>query len=137
MTPASPPAQLPTVTPLHQVGYLIGGFDVFSGRHLAHIRAASLCCQFLIVGVFTDELVTELTGAQPVVPFLHRMLVVQSLRQVDNVVPHGSTDLSSAWATLRFDVLIDAGELADAWGRASAELSATGVSLVELAPTYS
>ncbi len=44
-------------------------------------------CDFLIVGVLTDELILKEKGTHPVIPFKERFKLIQSIRYVDQVIP--------------------------------------------------
>ncbi len=87
------------------VGYITGTFDLFDAGHLALLCYAKANCDYLIVGVATDEMAIRATSRPPVIPFIERMLIVQSLRIVDAVVPQASSGGREAWNSISFDVL--------------------------------
>lgn len=87
------------------IGYTAGVWDLFHAGHLNLLRQARAHCDFLIVGVTTDELAEQVKDERPIVSFLERMAIVQSMRYVDHVVPQTSMDKSAVWATLTFDVV--------------------------------
>lgn len=88
-----------------QIGYTTGVFDLFHVGHLNILRRAKEKCDFLIVGVSTDELTYELKGRFPTIPFSQRMEIIQSIRYVDQVVPEISMDKLEAWKKLHYNVL--------------------------------
>lgn len=90
---------------LYRVGYTTGVFDVFHVGHLNILCQAKAQCEYLIVGVSTDELVEEYKHKTPVIPFEQRMAIVEAIRYVDQVVPQTSMDKTKAWADLHFDVM--------------------------------
>ena len=87
-----------------RVGYTTGVFDLFHIGHLNIIKRARENCDFLIVGVSTDEFVLEYKGYKPVVPYGERFEIIESLRYVDRVVEQREMDKLNAWQRLRFNV---------------------------------
>ena len=73
--------------------------------HLNILRAARERCDYLIVGVATDEALIAMKGRPPVIPHQERMEIVASLRFVDQVVADFSQDKRVAWQANHFDVL--------------------------------
>jgi glycerol-3-phosphate cytidylyltransferase len=88
-----------------KVGYTTGVFDLFHVGHLNILKRAKEMCEYLIVGVSTDELVGEYKNKQPVIPFHERMEIVEGVKYVDMVVPQTSRDKVSAWEELQFNVM--------------------------------
>ncbi len=89
----------------YKIGYTTGVFDLFHVGHLNIIRRAKEQCEFLIVGVSTDELVLKYKNKLPVIPFAERMEIIEGIRYVDEVVPQINRDKFSAWEDLAFDVM--------------------------------
>lgn len=85
------------------VGYTTGVYDMFHIGHLNVIRSAREHCDFLIVGVSTDELVQKEKNKMPVIPFEERVQIIQALKYVDKVVPQPDKDKISAWRKYHFD----------------------------------
>ena len=76
--------------------------------HVGHINlliAARERCDLLVVGVATDESLERMKGRSPVIPHAERMMLVESLRFVDEVVPDIDQDKRLAWQRRHFDVL--------------------------------
>lgn len=88
-----------------KIGYTTGAFDLFHIGHLNILTRAKEQCDYLIVGVSTDELVMTYKNKRPVIPQLERMAIVQSLKHVDKVVSQTNRDKFSAWEQLKFDVM--------------------------------
>ena len=78
------------------IGYTTGVFDMFHIGHLNIIRSAREMCDYLIVGVSTDELVQQEKHKTPVIPFVERLAIVESIKFVDQVVPQTSMDKRKA-----------------------------------------
>lgn len=89
----------------YKVGYTTGVFDMFHIGHLNILRRAKEQCDYLIVGVSTDELVETYKHKTPVIPFSERVEIVKSIRYVDRVVPQTSLNKTDAWEKLRFDAV--------------------------------
>lgn len=89
----------------YKVGYTTGVFDMFHIGHLNILKQAKERCDFLIVGVSTDENVMSYKNKTPVIPFEERIEIVKSIKYVDEVVPQKNMDKFEAWQELKFDVL--------------------------------
>lgn len=89
----------------YKVGYTTGVFDLFHIGHLNILKRAKEQCEFLIVGVSTDELVMEYKNKQPVIPLNERMEIVQGIKYVDKVVPQRNRDKFGAWENIGFNVM--------------------------------
>lgn len=88
-----------------KIGYTTGVFDLFHIGHLNILKRAKRQCEFLIVGVSTDELVMEYKNKFPVIPHTERIEIVESIKYVDQVVPQTDRDKFAAWEKYRFDVM--------------------------------
>ena len=85
------------------VGYTTGVFDMFHIGHLNILRRAKEQCDYLIVGVSTDELVEKDKNKRPIIPFAERCAIVEAIKYVDKVVAQESKDKFSAWEKLGFN----------------------------------
>ena len=68
-----------------KIGYTTGTFDLFHVGHLNILEKAKENCEYLVVGVSTDELVKEYKGEFPIIPFEDRLRIVKSLKCVDQI----------------------------------------------------
>ena len=87
------------------IGYTTGVFDMFHIGHLNILRQAKAKCDYLIVGVSTDELCASYKKKAPIVSFEERKAIVESIRYVDEVVPQINRDKFSAWEKTPFDIM--------------------------------
>ena len=115
-----------------RIGYTTGVFDMFHVGHLNILRRARVECDYLIVGVTTDELAFAAKGRMPIVPFSERMQIVESIRFVDQVVPQVSMDKIEAWRTLRFDRMFVGGDWkgSERWNELDRQFGELGVEIV-------
>ena len=91
----------------YHVGYLSGTFDLFHVGHLNILKRAKEMCDYLIVGVVTDEGTKKHKGGVvPFVPFEERMEIVKACRYVDEVVaiPVDHNGPKEAYDMYHFDV---------------------------------
>ena len=88
---------------MKKIGYTTGVFDLFHIGHLNILKRARLECDYLIVGITTDELAMSIKGEKPFIPIEERMEIVESIKFVDEVVPQTSYNKMEAWNKLKFD----------------------------------
>lgn len=87
------------------IGYTTGVFDMFHIGHLNILKNAKEHCDYLIVGVSTDELVQDYKHKKPIIPFEERIKIVEAIKYVDEVIPQTSMDKYAAWEKLHFNIL--------------------------------
>ncbi len=90
----------------YKVGYIAGVFDLYHLGHLNMFRRAKEQCEYLIVGVVTDEGVRQFKGKEPFIPFDERVEMVRSCRYVDEAVeiPFIYRTTKEAFEKYHFDV---------------------------------
>ena len=69
------------------IGYTTGVYDMFHIGHLNVIRSAKEQCDYLIVGVSTDELVFHEKNKTPIIPFEERCRIVEAIKYVEAYQP--------------------------------------------------
>lgn len=89
----------------YKIGYTTGVFDLFHIGHLNILKRAKEQCDYLIVGVSTDELVQDYKNKRPIIPFEERKQIVEAIRYVDKVIPQTSMNKYEAWKTEKFNVI--------------------------------
>lgn len=92
------------------VGYTSGVFDMFHIGHLNILRRAKERCDYLIVGVSTDECVESYKHKLPVIPYEQRAAIVAAIKYVDEVVPQVTMDKVAFLKDRHFDVMFHGDE---------------------------
>lgn len=85
------------------IGYTTGVFDMFHIGHLNFLRRAKEQCDYLIVGISTDQLVQRDKHKPPIIPFENRCAIVEAIRYVDKVVPQNDKNKIDAWEKHHFN----------------------------------
>lgn len=93
------------MTKKYKLGYTTGVFDLFHIGHLNILKKAKEQCEYLIVGVSTDEVVQGYKKKTPIIPFEERIAIVEALECVDEVIPQTSMDKFKSWKEIKFDVI--------------------------------
>ena len=114
-----------------KVGYTTGVYDLFHIGHLNLLRKAKAQCDYLIVGVSTDELVSY-KHKQAVIPFEERKEIVAAIKYVNEVVTQENMNKMEAWEKYHFDVMFvgDDWKGTDKWNKIEADLNAVGAEVV-------
>lgn len=94
----------------YKIGYTTGVFDMFHIGHLNILRRAKEKCDYLIVGVSTDEVVQSYKNKTPIIPFNQRAAIVEAIKYVDEVVPQTTMDKVEFLKTRHFDVMFHGDE---------------------------
>lgn len=89
----------------YKIGYTTGVFDLFHIGHLNLLKRAKEQCEYLIVGVTTDEEVLRVKNKKPIIPFKERIEIVQAIKYVDNAVPENNVDKLLAFDEYKFNVI--------------------------------
>ena len=92
------------------IGYTTGVFDMFHIGHLNILRRAKEQCDYLIVGVSTDEVVEGYKHHRPIIPYEQRAAIVSAIKYVDEVVPQSSMDKLAFLKKRHFDVMFHGDE---------------------------
>lgn len=121
----------------YKIGYTTGVYDMFHIGHLNILKRAKEQCDYLIVGVSTDEVVKSYKNKTPIIPFEERIAIVQELKCVDKAVPQKNMNKMEAWKNLHFDALFHGSDWkgSDMYNKMIDEFSLVGVDVVFLPHT--
>ncbi|MFH1294586.1 MAG: adenylyltransferase/cytidyltransferase family protein [Candidatus Aenigmatarchaeota archaeon] len=112
------------------VGYTAGVFDLLHIGHINILRNAKGSCDFLIVGVTTDELALSEKGVKPEISFEDRIATIQALKFCDAAIPQDTYDKFELWKKLRFDVMFVGDDWYGKWQKWEEKFKEVGVKIV-------
>lgn len=114
------------------IGYTTGVFDMFHVGHLNILQRAKKQCDYLIVGVSTDELVEREKGHAPIVSYDNRKRIIEAIRYVDKVVPQENKNKLEAWKRYGFQKMFVGSDWqgTETWNEYESQFSAVGVEIV-------
>ena len=99
----------------YHVGYIAGVFDLFHIGHLNLLKRAKEQCDYLIVGVVSDEQVIKDKKTSPYIPFEERIEIVRSCKYTDEAVeiPAEKPGTEEAYRLYHFDVQFSGSDYAN------------------------
>ena len=117
-----------------KIGYTTGVFDMFHIGHLNIIQRAKEQCEFLVVGVTTDELCFARKNKYPIICEADRVAIVEAIRYVDKVVLQEEMDKLAAVKKYNIDAVFVGSDWkgTDAWNAYEKEFASVGCSVVYL-----
>lgn len=116
------------------IGYTTGVYDMFHIGHLNILKRAKEQCDYLIVGVSTDELVQHDKNKTPIIPFAERCAIVEAIKYVDKVVPQTDKNKFGAWEKYHFNKMFVGSDWKGTpqWDKFEEEFAPVGVEIVYL-----
>lgn len=119
------------------IGYTTGVYDMFHIGHLNILKNAKAQCDYLIVGVSTDELVQKDKNKTPIIPFEERMKIVEAIKYVDMVVPQYDKNKVGAWEKYHFNKMFVGSDWqgTETWNKFEEQFKPLGVEIVYLPHT--
>jgi glycerol-3-phosphate cytidylyltransferase len=119
---------------IYNIGFTQGTFDLFHRGHLNLIEQAKNKCRKLIVGVNSDELVTQYKGVAPIYSADDRAMIVAALKFVDDVIITDTLDKLVTQERFKYDAIFIGDDWAGSprWIETGEMLAQRGVALVFL-----
>lgn len=121
----------------YKIGYTQGTYDLFHIGHLNLLENAKKQCEYLIVGVNTDELVKEYKEKTPTIPVYERKRIIEALSVVDEVIITDTLDKVEILKDKKFDVVFigDDWKNSNRWQNTIIELEKYNIPVVFLPHT--
>ena len=88
------------------IGYTAGVYDMFHIGHLNLLKNAKKHCDYLIVGVNSDEATFSYKNKFPVIPWEERAEIVEAIKYVDEIVKVDNTGKIFAFEKYKPDFIL-------------------------------
>lgn len=118
----------------YKVGYTTGVYDMFHIGHLKILKSAKEQCEYLMVGVTTDELCYKRKNKPPVICQDDRLAIVESIKYVDKVLVQSDMNKLNPIKENNVDVVFVGSDWkgTDSWNQYEKEFAQCGCSVVYL-----
>lgn len=118
----------------YKIGYTTGVYDMFHIGHLNILRRAKEQCDYLVVGVTTDDLCLKRKNKRPIINEADRMAIVEAIRYVDKVVPQTDMDKIRPVRELGADAVFVGSDWkgTEAWNNYEKQFAEVGCTVVYL-----
>ena len=118
----------------YRIGYTTGVFDMFHIGHLNILKRAKEMCDYLIVGVTTDELCHKRKNKYPIICESERVEILESIKYVDKVVLQVNMDKIQPIKEYGIDVVFVGSDWKGTpeWDRYEKEFNSVGCTVVYL-----
>ena len=115
----------------YKIGFTDGVYDMFHIGHLNMIKEAKKHCDYLIVGVHSDEIVEGYKNRQTVINENERREIVEAIRYVDKAVINRTREKLELWKEHKFDVVFigDDWKGTERWNNFEKVLAEVGVAV--------
>ncbi|MDO4978966.1 MAG: adenylyltransferase/cytidyltransferase family protein [Candidatus Saccharibacteria bacterium] len=121
----------------YRIGYTQGVYDMFHIGHLNIIKRAKEQCDYLVVGVNSDDLVKEYKHKIPVICESDRIEIVRSIKEVDEAILANTLNKKELQSQIGFEAIFIGSDWkgSDRWSETEREMNDIGVDVVYLPHT--
>lgn len=121
----------------YRIGYTQGVYDMFHIGHLNLLLQAKELCDFLIVGINSDQLVNNYKNKSPIICDKDRARIVENIRCVDKVIIVDTLEKKEIYKKTKFDAIFIGSDWKgnDRWKKTELEFKNIGVDVVYLKHT--
>lgn len=115
----------------YKIGFTDGVYDMFHVGHLNMIKEAKKHCDYLIVGVHSDEIVEGYKNRKTVINENDRREIIEAIKYVDKAVINRTREKLELWKEHKFDVVFigDDWKGTERWNNFEKILAEVGVSV--------
>ena len=115
----------------YKIGFTDGVYDMFHIGHLNMIKEAKKRCDYLIVGVHSDEIVEGYKNRKTIICENERREIVEAIKYVDKAVINRTRDKLELFKEHNFDVVFigDDWKGTERWNNFEKILAEVGVSV--------
>ena len=115
----------------YKIGFTDGVYDMFHVGHLNMIKEAKKHCDYLIVGVHSDEIVEGYKNRKTVINENDRREIIEAIKYVDKAVINRTRDKLKLFEEHHFDVVFigDDWKGTERWNNFEKVLGEVGVSV--------
>lgn len=112
-------------------GYTTGVFDLFHVGHLNILKQAKEYCNYLVVGVTTDDLVSY-KNTKAFISFEERIQIIEAIKYVDEALAQENMNKMEAWEKINFDVVFVGSDWknTEKWNQIEKKFNDIGVDVV-------
>ncbi len=97
----------------YKIGYTQGTFDLFHIGHLNILKKSKELCDYLIVGVNSDDLVRDYKNKNAIISEKDRLEIIKSIKYVDDAFVVNTLDKKEILKNHEFNVIL----IGDDWKR--------------------
>lgn len=121
----------------YKIGYTQGVYDMFHVGHLNLLNNAKKYCDYLIVGVNSDDLVRDYKNKIPVINQVNRQNIVSNIKVVDECIIVNTLNKFEIWKDIHFNVIFigDDWKGNKRWIETEVEMRKKGVDVIYLPHT--
>ena len=121
----------------YKIGYTQGVYDMFHIGHLNLLRNAKKQCEYLIVGINSDELVKIYKNKTPIINENDRAEIVRNIKFVDECLIVNTLDKIEMNKIINFDVIFIGSDWKGntRWNNTEENLKKYGIDLIYLPHT--